>query len=144
MLTPMVLMKPVITEFDTKRKRATQTQQACDDHHHTGEDRQGEQGPCGIVPRAQIHVGDDDRHRAGSLDRHERGAGEELGPCHPVGIGVQPREGVDSGEHAVRKSAGHALDADDQPAMASSLSFPRRKTDRGDMIGDLTSAHLVG
>ena len=92
----------------------TETQDAGEDHRHTGEDRQGEQRLLRVGPRRQVGVGDDDRHRARRLHRHERRARHERAADRSEQVSVQPGERVHPGEQTARQPGGNALDAEHQ------------------------------
>ncbi len=95
-------------------QKRTETQDAGQDHRHTGEDRQGEQRLLRVGPRRQVGVGDDDRHRAGRLHRHERRARHERAADRSEQVSVQPGERVHPGEQTARQSGRDALDAEHQ------------------------------
>jgi hypothetical protein len=85
-------------------------------------------------PRREIDVGDDDRHRAGALDRHEGGAREQRPSRQSEQIAVEPRDRVDTGEQAARQAVAHALDAEHQPGhrVVSDGRSPDQRTRSGD------------
>jgi hypothetical protein len=101
-LTPAAVMKPVITDVDTKRSSwpsraapvAIMTSPVTRARAYS--DRSG----SGREPRSTSATMI--AHRAGGLDGHERGAGEQRAVNHPEQVGVQPGDRIDPGEEPTR------------------------------------------
>ena len=73
---------------DPTKDRA-EFEQTGQQHDQTGDDRQREQCPIGILGGVDHRdVGNDDRHGPGGLDRHERRTGEEGARERPRHVGV--------------------------------------------------------
>ncbi len=89
-----------------------ESEQARDDHHDARQNRQCEQRTCRVVTAGEIDVGDDDRHCAGRLDRHECRTGEERPTDHAVEVAVETCHRVHTGQQATREAIGDALDTE--------------------------------
>ena len=95
-------------------QEGAESQETSDDHHQAGEHRQCVQRTSGVVTAGEIDVGDDDRHRAGALNRHEGGAREQCPSGEPEHVAVEPGDRVDAGEQSGRQAVGHTFHAEDQ------------------------------
>ncbi len=90
----------------------SEPEQAGGDHDEAGQDRQRVQRPRRVVTRGEVDVGDDDRHGAGSLNRHHRGTREQCAARQTEHVAVEPGHRVHAGEQSGGQPVRHALDTE--------------------------------